>query len=191
MVVEDHTEARAAMLLLLEAEGYDAVGAVDGQEAFDHLRRGRASLILLDLMLPHNNGSEFRAEHLRDSDLGRDPRDRHLGRRHRGGQGGGLERQELSAEAHRCRRVPPPGRPLLPKGVRGGASPEALNAPQTTTATEAAVSQVRARRGGVGGVAGGRPLRDLLWGRPGPDQLQEPHLLAIVEDRWASLRRWS
>ena len=63
MVVEDHTEARAAMRLLLEAEGYDAVGAVDGQEALDHLRRGRASLILLDLMLPHNNGSEFSMSH--------------------------------------------------------------------------------------------------------------------------------
>ena len=69
MVVEDHTEARAAMLLLLEAEGYDAVGAVDGQEGLDHLRREGASLILLDLMLPHKNGAEFRAEQLRDSAL--------------------------------------------------------------------------------------------------------------------------
>lgn len=43
------------------------ITAADGREALDHLRRGeRPRLILLDLMMPRMNGSEFRAEQLRD-----------------------------------------------------------------------------------------------------------------------------
>lgn len=47
---------------LLESEGYEVIGAVDGEEALDRLRSGAApALIVLDLMLPRMDGFEFRA----------------------------------------------------------------------------------------------------------------------------------
>ena len=67
LLVEDDRELHEAMTAILDAEGYRVIGAFDGQQALDRLREGvRPSLILLDLMLPVKNGSQFRAEQLAD-----------------------------------------------------------------------------------------------------------------------------
>jgi CheY-like chemotaxis protein len=70
LVVEDDAEVRDTMVTLLEHEGYRAVGAANGQEAFALIRSGiRPCLILLDLGMPVMDGREFRATQLRDEKL--------------------------------------------------------------------------------------------------------------------------
>jgi CheY-like chemotaxis protein len=70
LVVEDDAEVRGTMLKLLESEGYRAVGAANGQEAFALIRSGiRPCLILLDLGMPVMDGREFRATQLKDEKL--------------------------------------------------------------------------------------------------------------------------
>jgi CheY-like chemotaxis protein len=70
MVVEDDPEVREAMLGVLEACGYPAIGAENGVEALRTLRAGpRPDLIVLDLMMPIMDGWEFRSAQLREQDL--------------------------------------------------------------------------------------------------------------------------
>jgi CheY-like chemotaxis protein len=71
LIVEDSCDEREAMQLTLEIEGYDVVAVAGGQEALAHMRgtEPAPSLILLDLMMHGTNGSEFRAEQLRDPRL--------------------------------------------------------------------------------------------------------------------------
>jgi CheY-like chemotaxis protein len=60
LVVEDESDARDAMVELIEQEGVSAVGARHGQEAMDLLHSGRRpSLILLDLKMPVMDGWAF------------------------------------------------------------------------------------------------------------------------------------
>ena len=62
LLVEDNTDTRDSMAMLLELEGYAVVGAANGQEALDRLHdNGRPCLILLDLMMPVLDGWGFRA----------------------------------------------------------------------------------------------------------------------------------
>lgn len=70
LVVEDDGDVRDSMVRLLQGEGYQAVGAANGQEAFALIRGGvRPCLILLDLGMPVMDGREFRATQLRDEKL--------------------------------------------------------------------------------------------------------------------------
>ena len=67
LIVEDDDDARQAMALYFELDGYSVVQARDGVEALDLLRSSPGiCLILLDLFMPVMNGFEFRAEQLRD-----------------------------------------------------------------------------------------------------------------------------
>ena len=60
LVVEDDEDVRDAMVHVLQAEGYEAVPAVDGEDALGHLQAGlEPCLILLDLMMPRMNGWQF------------------------------------------------------------------------------------------------------------------------------------
>lgn len=63
MVVEDDSDVRETIVELLEDEGYDARGAVNGRDALEMLRAdGRPGLILLDLRMPVMDGWEFRRQ---------------------------------------------------------------------------------------------------------------------------------
>jgi len=67
LLVEDNVDAREAMTAFLEGEGYDVVGAANGQEALRHLRTSLIfCVILLDLGTPVMDGWEFWAEHVRE-----------------------------------------------------------------------------------------------------------------------------
>jgi CheY-like chemotaxis protein len=60
LVVEDDDDVRDAMVQVLEAEGYDAIPASDGEDALGRLEAGLAPcLILLDLMMPRMDGWQF------------------------------------------------------------------------------------------------------------------------------------
>jgi CheY-like chemotaxis protein len=70
LVVEDDLSTREALNLILSAEGYRVFTADDGVAALAQLRGGeRPGLILLDLMMPHMDGWQFRQEQLRDPRL--------------------------------------------------------------------------------------------------------------------------
>jgi chemosensory pili system protein ChpA (sensor histidine kinase/response regulator) len=64
LVVDDDEDIRDVVTLILQSHGYQAVGAFDGQDALDQLRRrdGAPALVLLDLMMPRLNGVDFAAE---------------------------------------------------------------------------------------------------------------------------------
>jgi len=70
LVVDDDESIRESLCELLEDEGYRAVGAANGKEALDFLRRGeRPCIIFLDIMMPVMDGAAFRAEQAKDPSL--------------------------------------------------------------------------------------------------------------------------
>lgn len=74
MVVEDDPDCLDIVSEILEADGYEVLGAPDGQAALAALHGGRRPrLILLDLMLPIMNGWQFREAQLEDTALAHIP----------------------------------------------------------------------------------------------------------------------
>lgn len=75
LVVDDDAGIRETLVQILEWEGYDAVGLVDGQQALDHLRTATVlpALVLLDLMMPRMDGYTFRERQLADPRLAHIP----------------------------------------------------------------------------------------------------------------------
>lgn len=70
LVVDDEPAIRDAFSTLLRLEGYEVHTAVDGRDALTLLATGfRPSLIILDLMMPHINGWEFRRAQLADPSI--------------------------------------------------------------------------------------------------------------------------
>ena len=60
LVVDDDQDIRETVCMLLEDEGYRAVGAANGAEALAMLDNAEhPCLVLLDLMMPVMNGWEF------------------------------------------------------------------------------------------------------------------------------------
>src|SRR5215831_5050610 len=57
LIVEDDSDLRDSLQLLLEAYGYAVATAFDGQDALDQLLDGlEPALIVLDLMMPRMDG---------------------------------------------------------------------------------------------------------------------------------------
>jgi CheY-like chemotaxis protein len=57
LVVDDYTDTREAIVTLLQAMGFDVVGAASGPEALDMLQAGlRPCVILLDVRMPGMDG---------------------------------------------------------------------------------------------------------------------------------------
>jgi CheY-like chemotaxis protein len=75
LVVEDDTEIREALIDILEDNGCEAVGAVNGARALSWLRSTRElpCIILLDLMMPVMDGQAFREAQLQDPALAHIP----------------------------------------------------------------------------------------------------------------------
>jgi CheY-like chemotaxis protein len=74
LVVEDDEDLRDSLCMLLEAEGFRAVGVVHGLEALEYLQaHAPPCVILLDLMMPVMSGGEFRARQRADALLARVP----------------------------------------------------------------------------------------------------------------------
>ncbi len=70
LVVEDDAVTRESLGLILGAQGYDVLGAANGQDALGLLRSGpHPNLILLDLMMPIMDGWQFRREQAADTAL--------------------------------------------------------------------------------------------------------------------------
>lgn len=74
LVVDDDRAIRETLCELLEDEGHRAIGVANGKEALDILRRdSHPCVILLDVMMPVMDGPAFRAEQLKDPNLGTIP----------------------------------------------------------------------------------------------------------------------
>jgi two-component system chemotaxis response regulator CheY len=74
MVIDDDPDVLEAMQLALEMSGYRVETVNDGREALARLQGGsRPFLILLDLMMPHMSGLEFRAAQTGDPALAQIP----------------------------------------------------------------------------------------------------------------------
>jgi two-component system phosphate regulon response regulator PhoB len=57
-VIEDEADILDVITYNLTREGYEVIGAADGAEGLETIRRSRPDLILLDLMLPSMDGLE-------------------------------------------------------------------------------------------------------------------------------------
>ncbi len=56
LLVEDEADLVEVVKIRLEANGYDVLTAIDGQQALDKARNQNPDLIILDLMLPKIDG---------------------------------------------------------------------------------------------------------------------------------------
>lgn len=67
LVVDDDPGLQGLFSTLLGRDGFSVDCAPDGRQAFEYLRRGSYSVILLDLMMPDVNGFELLDRLERDS----------------------------------------------------------------------------------------------------------------------------
>lgn len=73
LIIEDESDIRELLTYNLDREGFDVVGAANGEEAFLALRNESVQLVVLDLMLPDVSGLEICRFIRRDSNLSRLP----------------------------------------------------------------------------------------------------------------------
>jgi CheY-like chemotaxis protein len=59
LVVDDEHDVRTFLSGVLEREGYSTIVAADGVEAFELLEREKPDLVILDLQMPNQTGTDF------------------------------------------------------------------------------------------------------------------------------------
>jgi CheY-like chemotaxis protein len=69
LVVDDEPDVRRFLTAVLEKRGYDTLTAADGREAYDVARRERPDLVILDLMMPNQTGTDFYRRLTKDEEL--------------------------------------------------------------------------------------------------------------------------
>ncbi|CAL8974800.1 Transcriptional regulatory protein WalR [Cellulomonas sp. T2.31MG-18] len=69
LVVDDDATVREVVASYLRASGHDVVEVADGEQALDAMRRTRADLVVLDLMLPGIDGLEVCRRLRQDGDV--------------------------------------------------------------------------------------------------------------------------
>ncbi len=67
LIVEDDKELNRTVCTYLNANGYDAVGCLNANTAYDELYEHKFDLIVSDIMMPGTDGFEF-ADSVRDTD---------------------------------------------------------------------------------------------------------------------------
>ena len=73
LIVEDESDIRELLTYNLQREGFEVVGAANGEDALEALKSEQLQLIVLDLMLPDISGLEICRHIRRDSALSRLP----------------------------------------------------------------------------------------------------------------------
>lgn len=68
LIVDDEANIRDLATLYLQKEGYEAIGAVDGEEALVRFRETNPSLVVLDVMMPGMDGFQVCREIRKESD---------------------------------------------------------------------------------------------------------------------------
>jgi DNA-binding NarL/FixJ family response regulator len=68
LIVDDHEDFRASVAAMLQAEGFDVVGAAaDGDSALELALRLRPQVVLLDVQLPDRDGFAVAAKLAQDA----------------------------------------------------------------------------------------------------------------------------
>jgi CheY-like chemotaxis protein len=73
LVVDDEEDVRRFLTAVLARRGYETIEAADGREAFEIARRERPDLVILDLMMPNQSGTDFYRRLTKDEHLGETP----------------------------------------------------------------------------------------------------------------------
>ena len=69
LVVDDEADVRKFLTAVLEKYGYRVVAAEDGRRAFEEVEKERPDLIVLDLQMPEQSGTDFYRRLLRHDAL--------------------------------------------------------------------------------------------------------------------------
>jgi CheY-like chemotaxis protein len=59
LVVDDNTDHRELIVIMLEAEGYEVVTAKDGSEGLEQLQANQPNLVICDVMMPGIDGIQM------------------------------------------------------------------------------------------------------------------------------------
>jgi len=73
LVIDDEADIRTYLSRLLERSGYETVLAEDGHLALQAAREHRPDLVILDLMMPRQSGTDFYRKLAADQDLAATP----------------------------------------------------------------------------------------------------------------------
>ncbi len=73
LVVDDEADVRTFLTAVLEKEGYRVVTASDGREALETAEKERPDLIVLDLQMPEQTGTDFYRRLTKDNTLRNTP----------------------------------------------------------------------------------------------------------------------
>ena len=73
LVVDDEADVRRFLTAVLQKRGYETVIAEDGRKAFEIAERERPDLIILDLQMPDQTGTDFYRRLMKHKDLQNTP----------------------------------------------------------------------------------------------------------------------
>jgi CheY-like chemotaxis protein len=73
LVVDDEADVRRFLCAVLRKRGHETLTAADGKEAFEVAEREAPDLIVLDLMMPSQTGTDFYRRLVRDERLNEIP----------------------------------------------------------------------------------------------------------------------
>jgi CheY-like chemotaxis protein len=69
LVVDDEADVRKFLSAVLEKRGYNTLTAADGKEAFEIAEREMPDLVILDLQMPDQTGTDFYRRLTKHKDL--------------------------------------------------------------------------------------------------------------------------
>lgn len=69
LVVDDEPFILKSLLFIFKREGFDVMGAINGEECLEKLRAEKPSLLFLDIMLPGRDGYDICREIKNDPEL--------------------------------------------------------------------------------------------------------------------------
>ncbi|HEX4454927.1 MAG TPA: ATP-binding protein [Kofleriaceae bacterium] len=73
LLIEDDADLSEALGDVLEESGHEVIRAIDGEDGLRKLRETRPDIVVLDLMMPHVDGWQFRVAQRRDPALATTP----------------------------------------------------------------------------------------------------------------------
>jgi CheY-like chemotaxis protein len=73
LVVDDEADVRKFLIAVLEKAGYETLTAANGAEALEVTRDQKPDLVILDLAMPSQSGTDFYRKLSKDKELGDTP----------------------------------------------------------------------------------------------------------------------
>ncbi len=73
LVVDDEADVRTFLRAVLKKNGYEVITASNGAEAFERVREHNPALVVLDMMMPRQTGTDFFRNLAKDEALSNTP----------------------------------------------------------------------------------------------------------------------